>query len=232
MYQLYFAPDNASVIVRIALEEAGLEYQDILVDRAVEEQKSEAYRALNPAGLIPVLIMDGQPVHETAAILLALSERHHVLGPGLGDANRSEFLKYLFFLSNTVHIELRQIFYPQIFVGSDGTMIATLRSRARARFLEHLAMLNTRYETGPGPYLYGEALSAVDIYLALFLRWVQLYGDAKEWVFDLAEFPSLKRMTSDFETRPAVIRAFGQEGIHPPFIDKPTGPDGSRGAAV
>ena len=50
---LHYAPDNASLIVRLALEEAGLPYRTVLVDRAANAQRSPAYMALNPAGRIP-----------------------------------------------------------------------------------------------------------------------------------------------------------------------------------
>ena len=39
-YVLHFAPDNASLIVRLALEEMGLPYRAQLVDRRLSEQQS------------------------------------------------------------------------------------------------------------------------------------------------------------------------------------------------
>lgn len=54
MFTLHYAPDNASLIVRRVLEELGLPYRAALVDRRSVQQKSPAYLALNPQGLIPV----------------------------------------------------------------------------------------------------------------------------------------------------------------------------------
>ena len=54
-YRLHYAPDNASLIIRLALEEIGVPYETVLVDRRSRAQDTTAYRALNPAGLIPVL---------------------------------------------------------------------------------------------------------------------------------------------------------------------------------
>ena len=42
MYVLHYAPDNASLIVRLALEEMGLPYRTVLVDRARREQDGAA----------------------------------------------------------------------------------------------------------------------------------------------------------------------------------------------
>ena len=71
---LYYAPDNASLIVRMLLEELELVYKTELVDRSAKEQQSERYLHLNPEGLIPVCIINGDPVFETAAILLSLAD--------------------------------------------------------------------------------------------------------------------------------------------------------------
>ena len=59
------------------------------------------------------------PISETGAILLWLADTHQ-LGPSLADPDRPAFLKWLFFLSNTAHAELRQIFYPHQYAPADG----------------------------------------------------------------------------------------------------------------
>ncbi len=112
MYTLHYAPDNASLIVRLALLELGQPFRTRLVDRRARQQDSAAYRRLNPAGLIPVLETPDGPISETGAVLLWLVDRHGALGPGPGDPGRGGFLKWLFFLSNTLHADLRMIFYP------------------------------------------------------------------------------------------------------------------------
>ena len=80
-YVLHYAPDNASLIIRAALEVRGLPYATQLVDRGTQEQSTPAYRALNPNGLIPVLETPQGPVFETGAILLWLADTHGGLGP-------------------------------------------------------------------------------------------------------------------------------------------------------
>lgn len=54
-FRLHYAPDNASLIVRLTLEQLGLEYETVLVDRSRQGQRSAAYLQMNPNGLIPVL---------------------------------------------------------------------------------------------------------------------------------------------------------------------------------
>ena len=40
MYVLHYAPDNASLAVRLALEELGVPYRTALVDRAARAQEA------------------------------------------------------------------------------------------------------------------------------------------------------------------------------------------------
>ncbi len=234
MYTLHFAPDNASLIVRIALEEIGAPFDTVLVDRSAREQQSAAYRKLNPSGLIPVCIIDGAPVFETAAICLTLAERHGMLAPPPGDANRSGLLKWLFFLSNTMHSDLRLMFYPDQYVGEDPTQQSTLRQVTSARLRRNFAIFEDAYRNkdSAGPYLFGEDPTVVDIYLGLTCRWVQLYPSNAEKALDPRDYPSVFAMISTLETRPALARSFAADGIAAPYLTAPTPPDGSVGSAT
>ena len=53
--RLHWSPDSANLVVRIALEEYGLLYEGIRLDRSKSAHKAPAYLAMNPQGLIPVL---------------------------------------------------------------------------------------------------------------------------------------------------------------------------------
>ena len=91
MYTLYYAPGAASLAVHLALIESGAPHRLKLVDTATRQQKSPEYLKLNPNGLVPTLIVDGQPVYECAALLLLLAERHPECGfaPAPGRADTS-----------------------------------------------------------------------------------------------------------------------------------------------
>ena len=70
MYVLHYAPDNASLIVRLVLTELNQPFETALVDRRVRAQDGAAYRALNPNGLIPALDRPGGAICEIGAILM------------------------------------------------------------------------------------------------------------------------------------------------------------------
>ena len=82
MLKLYYFPGNASLVVHVVLEEIGVPFTLEFVDRAQAAQRSRAYLALNPNGLIPVLVddasvgPDGGPLvlYETAAICMHLAD--------------------------------------------------------------------------------------------------------------------------------------------------------------
>ena len=66
---------SASRRVRLCLEEKGLSYQSHHVDMAKLEHHSPDYLKINPLGVIPTLIHDGRPLHESGTICEYLDER-------------------------------------------------------------------------------------------------------------------------------------------------------------
>ncbi len=232
MYTLYYAPDNASLVIRIVLEELGVAYNAVPVNRRLREQESEPYRKLNPNGLIPVCIIDDAPVFETAAIALALADRHGRLAPAVQDRWRPQFLKWLFFLSNTVHTDLRQIFYPKKYAGDDETALKQHCLITRERLCRDFELLEQVYSEVSGPYLDGETPSIVDIYAAICLRWSQLYPPSDPGAFRPAHYPALGRLLTALQARPAVARACAAEGIPAPYLLDARYPDGSKGSPV
>ena len=56
MIQLHYVPSTASMAPHILLEELGVPFDLIRIDKDGGELHSAAYRQLNPNGLIPVLV--------------------------------------------------------------------------------------------------------------------------------------------------------------------------------
>ncbi|HEX9859462.1 MAG TPA: glutathione S-transferase family protein [Paracoccaceae bacterium] len=208
MYVLHYAPDNASLIVRLALEEAGLPYRTALVNRATRQQDSAAYRALNPTGLIPVLETPEGALFETGAILLWLADRTGGLAPAPADPARGDFLKWLFFLSNTAHADLRRLFYPGEYVPAGAE--AGHHAIMAARMQRHFALLDAAAQAQPQLFA---APSVLALYVAALMRWSVLYPEGQDAWFRLADFPALASVVRALEARPAVTRAAAAEGL-------------------
>jgi glutathione S-transferase len=65
---------SASRRVRLCLEEKGLAYEGHVVDLAKMEHHAPEYLKINPNGVIPALIHDGRPLHESWTICEYLDE--------------------------------------------------------------------------------------------------------------------------------------------------------------
>jgi glutathione S-transferase len=211
-YRLHGSPDSANFIVRMVLEELGLSYDYAPVDRLISQQNSESYRRLNPQGLIPVLEVPGQdaPMFETAAIVLHLAETHGNLAPAPGSPHRGRFLKWLFFLSNTLHSDLRISFKPERYV-PEAQVALSLHAGLIRRITGSFGHLEAELSARGGPFLLGTELSVLDHYLAACARWAQLYRNEGKW--SLEATPHLRALLETLEMRPAVCKACELEGI-------------------
>lgn len=225
-YILHYAPDNSSLCVRLALEELGVAYDTTLVDRRHQGQRTPGYLRLNPSGLIPVLETPQGALFETAAILLWLADTHGKLAAAVDAPERGDLLKWLFFLSNTLHPALRMLFYPETYVGAGPAAQATLRAVQRRRIEDYLEILDAEWEERETPDIR-------DLYLGPMLRWCALYPtDADRSWFDLSAFPALHQMATMLETRPSTHAAQTAEGLGPTPFTAPRAPEPPEGSAT
>jgi glutathione S-transferase len=224
--RLHWSPDSANLVIRIALEELGLSFETVRVNRAAGELKQPAYLRLNPQGLLPVLEDGDLVLFETGAILLHLADRTGRLGPDGPSATepkaRAAFLKWLFYTSNTVHAELRAAFYSPRYV-SDEAAIPALRSGLAARLRQHLALIDN--ELGATGWLIADTPTLVDFYLGNCLRWSQLYPRGRPLIAAHEVPTRLRTLLRSIEIRPAVRKSFADEYIGGRPLTAPTFPD-------
>ena len=226
-YRLHYAPDNASLCVRLALLCADAPFETVLVDRRTRQQDSAAYRALNPNGLIPALETPDGPLFETAAILLWIADRHGAgLAPRPSDADRGRFLSWLFWLSNTLHPALRVLFYaPRHVAGDPAPLVARTRERVSA-MLDLLDDEASRLDR----WLGGEGSTLLDCYLCPMLRWLALYPEGATAWFDLARWPRLLAVARRMDTRPETLVAAAAEGLGQNPFSAPVPPHPPEGS--
>ncbi|WP_037309356.1 glutathione S-transferase family protein [Ruegeria halocynthiae] len=229
-YRLHYAPDNASLVIRLALNEMGLFYDTALVDRPGNGLNSPAYRALNPNGLIPVLETPQGPIFETAAILLWLADRHSQLAPAPDNPDRAAFLKWLFFASNTLHADLRILFYAEKYI--EPSQADILRAGIRPRLRQHLGALDAEAQNAPD-WLHPDQPSVLTFYVACMMRWMALYppGSDRSW-FQLLDTPHLQKILMQLETRPATRAAIAAEGLGVTPFTSPVYANPPEGSAI
>ena len=198
---LHYAPDNASLCVRLALEFANRPDRTALVNRAAAGQRSASYLQLNPAGLIPALETPSGPIFETGAILLWLADSAPgTLMPAPDAPGRGAALSWLFWMSNTLHPTLRTLFYPEQYLPAAPS---SLRHAAKHRLASHLDLLEAEWSPDHVAQM---------CYLAPMLRWPALYGGPAGW-YDLGNWPRLHLFAQVFEQMPATKRAAAAEGL-------------------
>lgn len=219
MIRLHFYPSTAAMVPHILLEELGVPYERVLVDRANDAHKSPEYLALNPNGLIPVLVDGDLVLYETAAICLHLADAHPQAGlmPAPGSSERAHAYKWLMWLTNTLQATLIVYFYPHRWVEEGSAAQNEVRAMAKRRVGELLDQLDAELARHGGPWFMGEAHSLLDAYVFTLCRWTRHFSDdsavrpARE---RLHLGPYLQRMLE----RPALQRVMANEGLSPAYV--------------
>ena len=212
--RLHWSPDSANLVVRAALEVFGQPYEAVRVDRSAKDHKSAGYLAKNPQGLIPVLEDGDIVLFETGAILWHLIEKTGRLGPDGPDASdpkaRAAALKWLFYLSNTVHADMRCAFYTHRWIAKD--RIEELRDGLRQRIAGHFGLLDAQLTDGG---LIGPLITLPDIYAVLSVRWMRIFPWKAPMFGNLDEYPHLLALSARIEALPGIRAAFEAERIDP-----------------
>ena len=208
MYQLHYFPADASAAPHMVLEEIGVVYDLVLVDRARNAQKSKEYLKINPNGRIPTLVDGKLIVSEAAAIILHLVDQHADAGlaPQVGTRERATFYRWLTFLTNSLQEELMIWQYPDRLAGTDALAIEVVKRGAEARASSFLDVVEDHLLVN-GPLFLGNKLSAADLYLVMLSRW------ARPMARPPRSRPNIAKLLDKVTALPAVRRAYAQEGI-------------------
>lgn len=215
MIELHYFPGNASMTPHLVLEEIGTPFELRLVDRANQGHKSPDYLKLNPNGLIPVLVDDGEVLYETAAIVLHLIERHPAAGlaPAPGTPARSQFYKWLVWLSASLQSQMPIYFYTDRYVApGNAAGAAEVKAATEARIAALVDQIDAQLASHGGPWLLGADFSALDPYAFMLCRWTRGFSDRPA-----RDFPHLGPYLARVLARPAVQATFAAEKIGAPF---------------
>jgi glutathione S-transferase len=169
-YIIYGDKASGAFAVEAALAEAGCEYSFETVSLDKNEQRSDAFRAVNPSGKIPALkLASGEIVTESSALLLTIADRHPEakLLPPQGSAARAEAYRWIAFMASEIYPMVEIVDYPERFT-PDGADKESVRSIARDRIRERFLIVEKAIA---GPWLLPTGFSAADIYAAMFSRW-------------------------------------------------------------
>jgi len=198
-YKLYGRQNAGSLAPQIVLEEIGAPYEQHWV--ATDAAALEAYRRINPAGKVPALILpDGTPIAESAAILIHLTLAHPAAGlaPQPGSSAHARFLQWMLFLSANVYEAVLRCYYPERFSTAGTAAAEQVKAQGMADCVRHLELIHGVLS----PYVLGATYTAADPYLHMLASWYP--GSAAELHQRL---PQLARHAELLRQRPAVRKA-------------------------
>ncbi len=107
---LYQNTGSSSFVARIALDEAGVPYET--VDIASKDRSGPPeFLTTSLTRPVPALDDDGVKVFECGALLLYLTDRYPEakLGPAVGYPGRGDYVSWMVWTANTLHIAMDEI---------------------------------------------------------------------------------------------------------------------------
>lgn len=214
---LYYAPDTCARVTMIALEEAGARYDAKLISFVRGDHRSDWFRALNPRGRVPTLVVDGAPLTENIAILHWLSRTfpQAALMPETASAfEEARVLADLAWCASGLHPIVTRMRLPHFFCEQPGTA-DNVRALAEAAIAAEFDRIEMRLAAGP--WWYGERWSIVDAYINWI--WFRVTGCGlnasgfprlQDHDRRLAERPSVRKV---LEMHAAASRQLAEQGL-------------------
>lgn len=202
--QLYMAPGTCGRVSCIALEEAGAEFETVLIRFMRGEHKSPEFKKLNPKGKVPTLVVDGEALTENVAILTHLNERYpdaNLLPQPADKLSKVRQLADLSFCATTLHPIVTRIRMPNIFAVEDAAR--SVWEMGCESMNEHFDLINQRL-SGQN-WWYGDQWSVMDAYL----YWV--YWRCEGAHYDVSPYENYQAHSERMEARPSTQRALARE---------------------
>lgn len=169
--KLYTSPGACSLADHIVLHWIGQPFQAAIVTR--EQRKTPEFLALNPAGAVPALELDGWVLTQNAAILNYLADAFPdaALGGDGSPRSRAEVNRWLAMLNADVHPAFHPYFGSTAYLGEEAA--AQTKQAAGEKLRTYYERLDA--QLAGKQWLLGER-SIADPYLFVTLRWAKGLG--------------------------------------------------------
>jgi glutathione S-transferase len=199
--ELVWFPGSCSRVTLIALEEVAAPFTTTVVPWGWRE--SLEYRAINPKGKVPTLVIDGVRFTETPAIVMHLARTHPEarLLPTGDPFVEIDVLAMMSWFASGLHPLVARLRFPKL-VNDDPASFERTRAMAAKELRASFAILERRL--ADREWLYAD-WSIVDGYL--LWCWFRAAGSG----MDGSEFPRCAEHAQRCERRPSVARALDRE---------------------
>ena len=198
MLQFYFNGSPNPSKVALFLEEAGLPYHPVPVDKRKGEQFKPEFLAVNPNGKVPVIDDDGVVVFDSNAILLYLAEKTGKFQPPDSAADRGPLLSWLMFVATGLGPFSGQAVHFKHFAPEK---VPYAHNRYQYESLRHFLVLEAHL--AERRYMVGDVYTIVDMAVWGWARMVPFIIGDDAW----AKLPNVKRLHDEIAARPAAARA-------------------------
>lgn len=200
--KLYYAPGVCSLATHIVLREIGADFAMERVDLPTKVTETGAdFRAVNPKGYVPALVLDdGEVLTEGAIIMqyLADSAPDAKLAPPRGTRERRKLEELLIFISTELHKGHSPLFTPG--------MPEEAKTIARGRIALRYGHIEASLADGRA-FLTGDGFTIADAYLFTVTNWAGNAG------VDLSPFPNIRALAARIAARSSVQAVLEAEGL-------------------
>jgi glutathione S-transferase len=203
MYKLFYSPGACSMAVHAALIETGAKYE-LHKAELHGAQKDAALLQVNSRHQVPVLVDDGMPVREGAAILIHLLEKEKSpLLPASGP-ERARALEWLCWANATMHPKYTLGFCVKG-VSQDSAVQDAVAKFAIASIQK--AWDDAEQHQAKNKYLAGDNVTIGDILMTVIANWTPKMPGT------ITFGPNVKRVLKDISNRPAFQKAMQEENV-------------------
>lgn len=195
---LYYHPHSTAAVALWELAELGIPYEKVKLDLSGKrDQDRPEFRALNPNGKVPVLVDQGTPIFESAAITMHLGEQFGVakdVWPAAG-VRRAEAMKWVVW-TNVTLVEA----FSRWWSNTTDQVPAEQRNAATAKLAREQTdqLLRILDQALAGKtWLLGDTFTLADIHTVSFIGYFQMCG------LDLAPHANIVAWLRRAEARPS-----------------------------
>ena len=179
----------------LLMQGMGIDFEDRL-EPFTKPENYEEFRAFSPTGQVPVLLHEGRTIYDSMGITLYLADRHDSVWPTDPDARA---------WAQCAASEMHSGFSA---LRNDCTMNVGVRVKPKpmsAALTANVARIRELWEDGlsrfGGPWLAGEAFTAVDAFFAPVAWRVRTYGldvgAAQSWVDHIIAHPAMQKWEAE-----------------------------------
>ena len=199
--KLYYSPGACSLSPHIALKEAGMNFEAVLVTMKTHTlaDGSDFYK-ISPLGYVPLLELDdGTRLTEGPAIVQYIADQVPTknLAPANGTVARAQMQSWLNFIGTELHKSFAPLFkpgYPE-----------ELKPGVRAHIVARMTWVDS--QLAGKDFLMGSAYNVADGYLFTVAGWTKFVG------IDISALANLGAFVARVAARPAVVAAMTDEGL-------------------